>query len=187
MSNTRDDLRYALGSLRRNSGFTCVAVASLALGVGVNTTIFSLVDQLLLWSPPARDASQLVNVADGRSDTYPFYREYRDRNRVFSGVLATSHPVPSGLRPEGAPAVEAGHVSYISGNYFQTLGVGTTAGRVLVDSDDVKPGASPVVILTYDYWQRRAVNDASAKAGEPRQPCRSRHRTPVSMRVDYGG
>jgi predicted permease len=155
MSTTRDDLRYALRSLGRNPGFTCVAVVSLALGVGVNTTIFSLVDQLLLWSVPARDPNQLVNIADGLSDTYPFYREYRDRNQVFSGLVATSHPVPCGLRPEGAPAAEAGHVSYISGNYFQTLGVGTTVGRVLVDSDDRKPGGSPVVILTYAYWQRR--------------------------------
>jgi hypothetical protein len=165
MSNTRDDLRYALRSLGKNPAFACIAVASLALGVGVDTIIFSLVDQLLLWSVPVRDPSQLVNIEDGRSDTYPFYREYRDRNQVFAGMLATSHPVPCGLRPEGAPAVEAGRVSYISGNYFQTLGVGTTAGRVLVDADDRKPGASPVVILTCDYWQRRAVNHESVKAG----------------------
>jgi len=162
MSNTGDDLRYALRSLGKNPAFACVAVASLALGIGVNTTIFSLVDQLLLWSVPAREAGQLVNIEDGRSDTYPFYREYRDRNQVFAGMLATSHPVPCGLRPEGAPAVEAGHVSYISGNYFQTLGVGTTAGRVLVDSDDRNPGGSPVVILTYDYWQSRFAGSRGA-------------------------
>jgi len=141
--------------MRRNPGFTAVAVASLALGIGVNTAIFSLVDQLLLWSVPAREPGQLVNIEGGRSDTYPFYREYRDRNRVFSGMLASSHPLTAGVRPEGAPAVEVGHVSYVSGSYFQTLGVGAAAGRVLVDSDDVKPGGSPVVILAYDYWQRR--------------------------------
>ncbi|MGB7762120.1 MAG: ABC transporter permease [Bryobacteraceae bacterium] len=155
MSTTLDDIRYALRSMRRNPGFTAVAVASLALGIGVNTAIFSLVDQLLLWSVPARDPGQLVNIAGGRSDTYPFYREYRDRNQVFSGTLATSHPLMAGVRPEGAPAVEVGHVSYVSGSYFQTLGVGAAAGRVLVDSDDVKPGGSPVAILAYDYWQRR--------------------------------
>src|ERR1017187_10680631 len=98
MSITRDDIRYALRSLRRNPGFTCVAVASLALGIGVNTAIFSLVDQLLLWSVPARHPGQLVNVAGGRSDTYPFYREYRDRNQVFSGMLGTTHPLAAGVR-----------------------------------------------------------------------------------------
>jgi len=155
MSTTRDDIRYALRSLRRNPGFTCVAIASLALGIGVNTAIFSLVDQLLLWSVPARDPGQLVNIEGGRSDTYPFYREYRDRNQVFADVLGCSHPRPAGVRPEGAPAAEVGNVSYVSGNYFRTLGVGAAAGRVLLDSDDVKPGGSPVVILSYDYWQRR--------------------------------
>jgi len=147
--------------MRRNPGFTAVAVASLALGIGVNTAIFSLVDQLLLWSVPARDPGQLVNIEGGRSDTYPFYREYRDRNQVFSGMLGTGHPLPAGVRPEGAPAVEVGHVSYVSGNYFQTLGVGAAAGRVLMDSDDVKPGGSPVVILSYDYWQRRFAGSRS--------------------------
>ena len=161
MSTTRDDVRYALRSMRRNPGFTAVAVASLALGIGVNTAIFSLVDQLLLWSVPARDPGQLVNIEGGRSDTYPFYREYRDRNQVFSGLLGTSHPRPVGVRPEGAPAVEVGNVSYVSGNYFRTLGVGAAAGRVLLDSDDVKPGGSPVVILSYDYWQRRFAGSRS--------------------------
>ncbi len=78
MSTTRNDIRYALRSMRRNPGFTAVAVASLALGIGANTTIFSLVDQLLLWSVPAHDPDQLANIQGGRSDTYPFYREYRD-------------------------------------------------------------------------------------------------------------
>ena len=155
MSTTRDDARYALRSMRRNPGFTAVAVASLALGIGVNTAIFSLVDQLLLWSVPARDPGRLVNIDGGRSDTYPFYREYRDRNQVFSGMLASTHPLPAGIRPQGAPAVEVGHVSYVSGSYFQTLGVGAAAGRVLMNSDDLKPGGSPVAVLAYDYWQRR--------------------------------
>jgi predicted permease len=155
MSAARDDLRYALRSMRRNPGFTVVAVATLALGIGVNTAIFSLVDQVLLWSVPARDPGRLVNVEGGRSGTYPFYREYRDRNQVFSGMFASSHPWTVGVRPEGAPAVEVGHVSFVSGSYFQTLGVGAAAGRVLAEADDQKPGGSQVVILAYDYWQRR--------------------------------
>jgi len=155
MTITRGDVRYALRSMRKNPGFASVAIASLALGIGVNTAIFSLVDQLLLWSVPARDPGRLVNIEGGSSSTYPFYREYRDLNHVFSAVLASSRPLTVGIRPEGAPAVETGHVSYVSGNYFRTLGVGVAAGRVLLDADDLKPGGSPVAILAYGYWQRR--------------------------------
>jgi len=162
MSTVRDDVRYALRAMRRNPAFTGVAVASLALGLGVNTAIFSLVDQTLLWRVPARDPRQLVNIDGGRSDTYVFYREYRDRNQVFAGMIASSHPQKCGVRPEGAAAVEVGQVSYVSGNYFRTLGVGVAAGRVLVDSDDLKPGASPVVILSYEYWQRRFAGSVGA-------------------------
>jgi predicted permease len=148
--------------MRNNPGFTSVAVASLALGIGVNTAIFSLVDQQLLWSVPARDPGRLVNIEGGRSSAYPFYHEYRDRNQVFAGMLASSYALTCGVRPEGAPAVEAGHVSYVSGNYFATLGVGVAAGRVLVDSDDLKPGGSPVAVLAYDYWQRRFAGSPKA-------------------------
>jgi predicted permease len=153
-------LARAVRSLRANPGFTAVAVASLALGIGVNTAIFSLVDQLLLWSIPARDPERLVSIQGGRSDSYPFYREYRDRNQVFSGLAASSHHLTAGLRPEGAPAVEVGHVHYVSGNYFQTLGIGAIAGRVLAPADDVNPGGSPVAVLSYNYWQRRFAGDA---------------------------
>ena len=156
------DLRYAARSLRANPGFTAIAVASLALGMGVNTAIFSLVDQLLLWRIPARDPGRLVTIAGGASDTYPFYREYRDRNQVFSGMIAASRPGNVGVRPEGVPAAELGHVSYVSGNYFETLGVGAAAGRILAGSDDLTPGGSPVVILSYSYWQRRFSGDVRA-------------------------
>ena len=159
MSAAGGDLRYALRSMRVNPGFTAIAVASLALGIGVNTAIFSLVDQLLLWSVPARDPNRLVKIEGGYSNSYPFYREYRDCNQVFSAVFASSRAVPVGVRPEGAPAVEAGHVHYVSGAYFPTLGIGAAAGRVITPSDDLAPGASPIAVLTYRYWQRRFAGD----------------------------
>lgn len=156
MSRPGADIRYACRYLRSNPAFTAVAVLSLALGIGVNTAVFSLVDQLLLWSVPVRDPARLVNLDGGRSRTYAFYREYRDRNQVFSGLLASSDVITAGLRPEAAPAVETGRVTYVSGNYFETLGVGAAAGRLIVNADDQKPGGSPVAVLSYAYWQRFA-------------------------------
>jgi predicted permease len=87
--------------------------------------------------------------------TYPFYVEYRKRNQVFTGMFAASFPQTSDVRPQGAASVRTGHVSYVSGSCFETLGVGAAAGRVILDSDDVKPGGSPVLVLSYGYWQSR--------------------------------
>jgi len=147
--------------MRMHPGFTAIAVASLGLGIGVNTAIFSLVDQLLLWSVPARDAGRLVSVKGGYSDAYPFYREYRDRNPVFSALFASSYNLGVGIRPEGASAVEVGHVQYVSGNYFDGLGIGAAAGRSIAPSDDIAPGGAPMAVLSYRYWQRRFAGDAS--------------------------
>lgn len=155
MSIPGGELRYAVRGLRNRPGFTAIAIVSLALGIGVNTAIFSLVDQLLLWSIPARDPSHLVSVSGGRIRSYPFFREYRDRNQVFSFLFASSRHLAAGIRPEGEPAVEVGHVHYVSGDYFQALGIGAAAGRVIAPPDDARPGGSPVAILSYAYWQRR--------------------------------
>ncbi len=146
-------------SMGANPAFAAVAIASLALGIGVNTAIFSLVDQLLLWSVPAREPDRLVVIHGGYSDSYPFFREYGERNQVFSALFASSQHLKVGLRPEGAPAVEVGHVHFVSGSYFQGLGIGAAVGRVIVAADDVRPGGSPVVMLSYDYWQRRFAGD----------------------------
>ena len=154
------DLRFALRMLRKSPGFTAVVVLTLALGIGVNTAIFSLVDQLLLWSVPAREPNRLVKIEGLYNDTYPFFCAYRAMNQVFSGVLASSENLATGIRPDGAPGVEVGHVEYVSGGYFQVLGIGSAAGRVITPSDDAAPGASPVAVLSYRYWQRRFAGDA---------------------------
>jgi predicted permease len=154
------DIRFGLRMLAKNPGFTAVAVLTLAFGIGVNTAIFSLVDQLLLWSIPAREPNRLVKIEGVYSSTYPFFCAYRDLNQVFSGVLASSDNLDAGLRPSGAPAVELGHVEYVSGGYFQILGVGSAEGRVITPSDDVIAGGSPVMVLSYRYWQRRFGRDS---------------------------
>jgi predicted permease len=155
------DCRFALRMLRRNPGFTVVAVLTLALGIGVNTAILSLVDQLLLWSVPAREPSRLVRIEGIFSSSYPFFCAYRDLNQVFDGVLASSNILDAGIRAAGAPGVEVGHVEYVSGEYFQTLGIGSAAGRVLTPSDDA-PGRPPVAVLSYRYWQRHFAGDLQA-------------------------
>ena len=159
MNGLIQDVRYALRQLRKSPGFTTVAVLTLTLGIGVNTVMFSLVDQLLLWSIPAREPSRLVKLEGMWSESYPFYCAFRDRNQVFSTLFASSKDLAVGMRPEGAPAVEVGHVHYVSGNYFQGLGIGAAAGRVIVPSDDTAPGASPVAVLSYAYWQGRFAGD----------------------------
>jgi predicted permease len=153
------DLRYAIRMLAKNCGFTAVVVLTLMLGIGVNTAMFSLVDQLLFWSIPAREPNRLVRFEGMWSQAYPFYCAYRDRNQIFSSVFASSNHLTVGIRPEGAPAVEVGDVHYVSGNYFQGLGIGSAAGRVIAPPDDTAPGASPVTVLSYSYWQRRFAGD----------------------------
>jgi predicted permease len=155
------DLRQGVRMLGKNPGFTAVVVLTLALGIGVNTAIFSLVDQLLLWSVPAREPNRLVRIEGIFSSSYPFFCAYRDLNQVFDGVLASSSNLDATLRTASAPGVEVGKVEYVSGEYFQVLGIGSAAGRVLTPSDD-SPGRPPVAVLSYRYWQRRFAGDLQA-------------------------
>jgi predicted permease len=152
------DLRQGVRMLAKNRGFTAVAVLTLALGIGVNTAIFSLVDQLLLWSVPAREPNRLVRIEGFYSSSYPFFCAYRDLNQLFDGVLASSNNLDATLRTAGAPGVEVGKVEYVSGEYFQTLGIGSAAGRVITPSDDAL-GRPPVAVLSYRYWQRHFAGD----------------------------
>ncbi len=153
------DLRFGVRMLRKTPGFTFVAVLMLALGIGMNTAIFSMVDQLLLWTVPAHEPNRLVKIEGFYSSSYPFFRAYRELNQMFSGVLASSDNLPVGIRPAGAPGVEVGRVEYVSGAYFQILGIGSAAGRVITPTDDTAPGSSPVAVLSYRYWQRRFSGD----------------------------
>jgi predicted permease len=163
------DVRYALRQLRKNLGFTTVAVLTLALGIGANTAIFTVVNALLLKMLPVKDPQQLVvvgnptdpnNVSDGTPSTevfsYPLYKELRDGNSVFSGLCAAaSHhriQVEAG-QGESLDAKITGRM--VSGNYFTVLGLKPAAGRLFFDSDDTAENANPVVVLSYGYWQRR--------------------------------
>ncbi len=170
------DLRYALRSLRLAPAFTLVAALSLALGIGANTAIFSLLDALLLRQLPVRSPERLVAVGDpsrtgGKSEgslrtdvfSVPLYRELRDRNQVFSGLFASGR---SGRLTVGtdrsAAKPETARGRLVSGNYFAVLGVPAFRGRTFTAADDRSPGASPYVVISYDYWQRRFAGSPGA-------------------------
>ncbi len=166
MTGFAQDFRYALRQLGKAPGFAAVAIVTLALGIGANTAIFSLLDQALLRSLPVRDANRLVILqsvgsfnghTSSRMDenfyfSYPMYRDLRDRNSVFSGLIATDW-VQVGVQWRNQPELVAAEL--VSGNYFDVLGVQPALGRVFVASDDVVLDANPVAVLSFSYWQRR--------------------------------
>ena len=162
------DLRYALRTLVTAPGFTIVVVLTLALGIGANTAIFSLTDQVLLRLLPVRAPERLV-VFDGPGAfsgrtfnngtfSYPMYRDFRDGNAVFDGVLAR-FPAPLTLMTNGQAERVSGEL--VSGNYFDVLGVRAQIGRTFTPDDDRTPGGHPVAILSYNYWARRFAADPS--------------------------
>ncbi len=160
------DLRYAFRQLRRSPGFTLTVVLTLALGVGANAAVFSLLNQALLRSLPVRDPTQLV-ILEGtgkqweghtssfgtgpeESFSYPAYRELRDENHAFQGLLATSPAQVNFVRGQFTDVKDA---ELVSGNYFQLLGVQAALGRTLMSADDTAPDANPVVVLSYAFWR----------------------------------
>ncbi|MGE0040996.1 MAG: ABC transporter permease [Vicinamibacterales bacterium] len=166
MSSFAHDLRHAFRTLSRAPGFALVVVLTLGLGIGANAAIFSLTDQVLLRLLPVRDPGSLVQL-DGpgafrgrtmndRTFSYPTYVDLRDANEVFSGLVArAAAPATFALRGQ-AERVDA---ELVSGNTFEVLGVSPILGRALTPDDDRTPGAHPVVVLGYGFWQRRFAGD----------------------------
>jgi predicted permease len=158
-------LRLAVRNLGRNPGFAAIAVATLGLGIGANTLLFSLLDRLLLRNLPVRDPQRLVvfhgNVltpgmyrADERmmSFSWPKYKDFRERCPVFSDVGAR-FATPGTLEQRGA--AENVQIELVSGNYFDVLGVRPALGRLIAPADNRVSMAAPLVVLGYSYWQRR--------------------------------
>lgn len=160
------DLRYALRTLRKSPLFTTVAVLSLALGIGANTAIFTLVHQVMLESLPVPHPEQLALLsAVGRhygSNTgsnalsYPMYQDFRDKNQVFTGMFCR-HGKTLAVTFQAKTELVSGEE--VSGNYFRVLGVGAALGRVFNASDDLYQGANPVAVLSYGYWKTRFAGD----------------------------
>jgi len=158
------DLRYALRTLRKTPGFTAAVVATLALGIGVDTAIFGFVDRLLLRPLPFPESERLASLyfREGSSIfsslSYPDYVYYRDHNDVFSG-LAAYDGVDANLRFGDDMEAVSGEI--VSANYFSVLGVSPILGRAFLAEEDVIPGRDPVLMLGYGLWQRRFGGDSA--------------------------
>src|SRR5260221_5414472 len=168
------DLSYAARQLLKSPGFAIVAVLMLALGIGANTAIFSLLNAILLRNLPVRHPQQLVLFGKAQASgstsffprgstqvfSYPFFREFRRRNQVFSEVAAIqSYLVTSHGRVEGDAGLEKMKVELVSGTYFHTLGVNAALGRMFTGADDQTPGAHPVAVASYSWWRNRFAGD----------------------------
>src|SRR6266436_4327089 len=182
-----EDARYGIRTLSKNPGFTAIAVLTLALGIGANTAIFSLIDAALLRSLPVRNSDQLVllkwhankdpkrwssssygdceqqrtkTAAGGCSFSQPFFEKVRSQNAFFSNVAAFAWAERLNLSGNGA-AKMINQVGYVSGDYFETLGVQPALGR-LIGPDDDTPSASPTIVLSYNYWRSEFGGSPSA-------------------------
>jgi predicted permease len=162
MASVLQDLRFAFRTLRKAPLFTSVAVLSLALGIGANTAIFSLIDQLILQLLPVQNPEELVLLTARGSHygsntganaiSYPMYQDFRDKNTVFQGMFCR-YGTAFSMSYEGKTELASGE--FVSGNYFPVLGVGAALGRTFTAQDDLNQGGHPQAVLSYGYWKTR--------------------------------
>jgi predicted permease len=170
MGQIVQDIRFGIRMLAKNPGFALIAVLTLALGIGANTAIFSLTDQVLLRLLPVERPRELVVVrspgplggrvwSDGDSSasfSYPMYKNLRDQNPVFSGLLAR-FAVQVSVAGQGQTELATSEL--VTGNYFEVLGVRPALGRTFSASDETAPGANTVAVLSYGYWSHHYGGD----------------------------
>ena len=180
MTGLPHDLRYSLRQIRKKPGFSMVVVLTLALGIGANTAIFSLIDAIMLKSLPVKDPEQLVLLnwaspawpsviksasgapgdlhqdkagrVTGIMFSYPTFKEFQASRDFFSGVFAFESGEGVSLKADGQ--AELGEGELASGDYFPTLGLRAAVGRLLTDSDD-RPESPPTAVISYGYWEHR--------------------------------
>ncbi|MGH9936572.1 MAG: ABC transporter permease [Blastocatellia bacterium] len=157
------DLRFGARMLLKNRMFTAVAALSLALGIGANTAIFSLINALMLRPLPVKAPEELAlfsiieSRGPGYSLNYPLYEMIRDHSQSFSGVI-TAGGVWDGrliVNEPGGGAVEPVRQQRVSGNFFSVLGVNAVVGRALTEADDNPASAQPGAVISYEFWRRR--------------------------------
>jgi putative ABC transport system permease protein len=167
IETTARDLKFSLRALRRSPGFVVVAVLTLALGIGANTAIFSLLDQILLRLLPVKNPQELVLLTmrgnhygsnwGGNAISHPMFRDFQAHNEVFSGMFCR-FPSPVSLTFGGQS--ERVGAELVSGTYFSVLGVNTILGRAFTPEDDRVPNGHPLAMLSYDFWRQRFGGDA---------------------------
>lgn len=163
------DLRYGLRMLRKNPGFTAVAVLSLALGIGANTTIFTVVNAILLSALPVRDLPHLVQmdtvdsktlVTQARSEklqmSYPNFQDYRRENQVFTDLAAF---MPTAVTWSGGAEPRQVQAQLVSATYFDVLGIRSAQGRFFMPDEDTKPNGNDVAVLSYALWANKLGSD----------------------------
>jgi putative ABC transport system permease protein len=156
-----NDVRYAVRALAHSPGFALVAILSLALGIGANTAIFSLVNAVMLRALPVSHPEELVQITlgdGGGTLTNPIWEQIRDRQTTFAGALAYSSFTQFNLVGGGEARLATG--SMVSGDYFHLLGIRPAAGRLLSTADDQR-GCAPTAVLSYAFWQNAYGGDAS--------------------------
>lgn len=163
MQTFLQDLRYGARMLWKNFGITLVAIATLALGIGANTAIFSGVNAFVFSPLPVPQANELVRPIERTEDrgsadefSYPDFADYRDQNSVFTGMVAEDM-VQAAIGTENENDVIWGQV--VSGNYFDVLRVTPSMGRAFAPEEDRTPGSHPVVVISHSLWQRRLGSD----------------------------
>ena len=158
------DLRYGARMLLKQPGFTLIAVLTLALGIGANTAIFSIVNAVLLRPFPYHAPERLVILQEresagrGFSPSYPNFVDWRAQNTVFDSIAAVRQNESFNLTGAGEPERLQGRL--VSAEFFSTLGIKPLVGRDFLAEED-RPGATPAVILSYGFWQRRFGDDPS--------------------------
>jgi macrolide transport system ATP-binding/permease protein len=159
------DLRYGIRMLAKTPGFTLVAVLSLALGIGANTTVFSLLDAIMLRSLPVQNPEQIVDIATREAGgephadfSYPLYAGLRDHNDVLSGMVAY---VDTSLGLAAGDQTERIRAEFVSANYFSVLGIQPAIGSAFVPSDE-RPGAARTAVVSYALWKRRLGGEPGA-------------------------
>jgi predicted permease len=162
------DVRYGVRTLAKNPAFTVVAIATLALGIGANTAMFSLLDQVVLRLLPVRDPEQLVIVREtgnhygnsygANTISWPMFEDLRDNNEVFSGMFCRFPARVTIGYGDQAAQISA---DLVSGSYFPILGVGAALGRTIAPDDDAIPDSRPVVVLSYSFWRSYFDGDRS--------------------------
>ncbi len=175
MNGLLQDLRYALRQLRKSPAFTVPVIATLALGVGANTAIFTLINAVMLKPLPVEEPRQLYRLGDNNNCcvmngtqnggsfvlySYPLYEHLRDHTPEFTELTAFSSHLSDLSVRRGGETAEPYKGEYVSGNYFTTLGIRASAGRLLAPPDD-SSGAARVAVMNYHTWQKRYGLDAS--------------------------